>query len=57
VTAVDLLRHAIDALEHNPDEEPIEKGHPQDVYADARNALDAVTGLFIAETTRVLRPR
>jgi hypothetical protein len=52
VTPVDLLQHAIDALEHNPEEEPVEAGHPLDVYARAKGALDVVTGMFIAETDR-----
>jgi hypothetical protein len=52
VTSVELLRYALDALENNPDDEPIEKGHPVDVYARAKGALDVVTGMFIAETDR-----
>jgi len=52
VTPVDLLQAAIDALEHNPEGAPQEPGHPQDVYADARAALDVVTGERIARTAR-----
>ena len=52
VTSVDLLQATIDAIEHNPDEVPQRPGHPQDVYADARAALDVVTGERIARTAR-----
>ena len=52
LTAVDLLQAAIDALEHNPEEIVPQPGHPQDVYGDARAALDVVAGERIARTTR-----
>lgn len=55
VTPVELLRYAIDALEHDPDETGVDKGHPQDSYFTARAALDAIAGMFIAETTRAYR--
>lgn len=55
VTPVDLLQAAIDALENDPEETPQVRGHPQDAYADARAALDVVTGERIASTAKSLR--
>jgi hypothetical protein len=55
VTAVDLLQHAIDALEHDPDETRVDKGHPEDAYWTARATLDTVAGMFIAETKRAYK--
>ena len=52
ISPVDLLERAIDALTHDPDETPVDMGHPQDAYYTARNALDVIAGMFIAETQR-----
>ena len=52
LSPVDLLERAIDALTYDPEETPVEVGHPQDAYFAARNALDVVAGMFIAETQK-----
>ena len=58
VSPVDLLERAIEALTHDPEDAPVEVGHPQDSYYAARNALDVVAGMFIAETQKAYqKPR
>ena len=52
MTAADLLRATLDALEYDPCEEPVDVMHPQDAHAAAEAALRHVAGMFIANTTR-----
>ena len=58
VSPVELLEFAIAALTYDPEETPVEVGHPQDAYYAARNALDVIAGMFIAETQKAYqKPR
>lgn len=57
VSPIYLLERAIEALTYDPDEDPVEVGHPQDAYWTARNALKVVAGMFVAETQKAYQKR